>query len=174
MGRCACAALQASAAAFAKALLDLEGTSLTPILVSLVKKDASMLDAFGKGASDDIRAAKNIVYEVGMHWGVCGVLLCLYLVAQQHHTTVSLCTRCVRGVEVGVGVSRASGWWGWVVMSDPQTVCTWGVVAGRSAVLCGGSTCLQGYRRRRVQLKPCMAARVVLASFCSQEQNGSR
>lgn len=55
---------QASAAAFAKALLDLEGTSLTPILVSLVKKDASMLDAFGKGASDDINDAKNVVYEV--------------------------------------------------------------------------------------------------------------
>ena len=32
----------------AQALLDLEGNSLTPILVSLVKKDASMLDAFGK------------------------------------------------------------------------------------------------------------------------------
>ncbi len=29
-------------------LLDLEGSSLTPILVSLVQKDASMLDAFGK------------------------------------------------------------------------------------------------------------------------------
>jgi hypothetical protein len=26
----------------------LEGSSLTPILVSLVQKDASMLDAFGK------------------------------------------------------------------------------------------------------------------------------
>jgi inositol hexakisphosphate/diphosphoinositol-pentakisphosphate kinase len=52
---------QASAAAFAKGLLDLEGTSLTPILVSLVKKDASMLDAFAKGASDDIKEAKNIV-----------------------------------------------------------------------------------------------------------------
>jgi hypothetical protein len=37
-----------SAAAFTKGLLDLEGSSLTPILVSLVKKDASMLDAFGK------------------------------------------------------------------------------------------------------------------------------
>jgi hypothetical protein len=28
--------------------LDLEGSSLTPILVSLVTKNASMLDAFGK------------------------------------------------------------------------------------------------------------------------------
>ena len=36
-------------------LLDLEGTALTPILVSLVKKDAGLLDAFGKGASDDIQ-----------------------------------------------------------------------------------------------------------------------
>jgi hypothetical protein len=47
--------VQTSAAAFTKGLLDLEGTSLTPILVSLVNKDASMLDAFGKGASEDIR-----------------------------------------------------------------------------------------------------------------------
>ena len=44
--------VQVSAAAFTKGLLDLEGTSLTPILVSLVNKDASMLEAFGKGASD--------------------------------------------------------------------------------------------------------------------------
>ena len=36
-------------------LLDLEGTALTPILVSLVKKDAGLLDAFGKGASEDIQ-----------------------------------------------------------------------------------------------------------------------
>jgi hypothetical protein len=39
---------QVSAAAFTKGLLALEGSSLTPILVSLVTKDASMLDAFGK------------------------------------------------------------------------------------------------------------------------------
>jgi hypothetical protein len=38
----------------------LEGDSLTPILVSLVKKDAHMLDAFGKGASEDIRLAKQV------------------------------------------------------------------------------------------------------------------
>ncbi|KAJ9527101.1 hypothetical protein QJQ45_025193, partial [Haematococcus lacustris] len=57
----------ASAAAFAQGLLDLEGTSLTPILVSLVKKDAAMLDAFGKGASDDIRQAKSLVYEAMTH-----------------------------------------------------------------------------------------------------------
>ena len=55
--------VQTSAAAFTRALLDLEGSSLTPILVSLVKKDASMLDAFGKGASDDIRAAKAALYD---------------------------------------------------------------------------------------------------------------
>ncbi|KAF5841493.1 hypothetical protein DUNSADRAFT_12658, partial [Dunaliella salina] len=59
--------LQASAAAFAKGLLDLEGTSLTPILVSLVKKDASMLDAFGKGASEDIQRAKDAVYRAMTH-----------------------------------------------------------------------------------------------------------
>ena len=40
--------VQMSAAAFTKGLLDLEGNSLTPILVSLVNKNASMLDAFGK------------------------------------------------------------------------------------------------------------------------------
>ncbi len=33
------------------------------VLCSLVKKDAGMLDAFGKGASDDIRAAKNELYS---------------------------------------------------------------------------------------------------------------
>lgn len=38
----------------------MEGDSLTPILVSLVKKDAHMLDAFGKGASEDIRLAKQV------------------------------------------------------------------------------------------------------------------
>lgn len=43
-----CLCLQMSAAAFIKGLLDLEGSSLTPILVSLVTKNASMLDAFGK------------------------------------------------------------------------------------------------------------------------------
>jgi hypothetical protein len=42
------AIVQVAAAAFTKGLLDLEGSSLTPILVSLVAKDASMLDAFGK------------------------------------------------------------------------------------------------------------------------------
>ncbi|KAK9823756.1 hypothetical protein WJX72_005206 [[Myrmecia] bisecta] len=54
--------VQTSAAAFTQGLLDLEGTSLTPILVSLVKKDAGMLDAFGKGASEDIRQAKSELY----------------------------------------------------------------------------------------------------------------
>lgn len=43
-----CLWFQMSAAAFIKGLLDLEGSSLTPILVSLVNKNASMLDAFGK------------------------------------------------------------------------------------------------------------------------------
>lgn len=54
--------VQTSAAAFAKGLLDLEGSALTPILVSLVNKDAGMLDAFGKGASVDIKAAKEELY----------------------------------------------------------------------------------------------------------------
>lgn len=57
-------ARQTSAAAFTKAMLDLEGASLTPILVSLVNKDASMLEAFGKGASDDIAEAKEALYQV--------------------------------------------------------------------------------------------------------------
>ncbi|EFN57696.1 hypothetical protein CHLNCDRAFT_57228 [Chlorella variabilis] len=54
--------VQTSAAAFTKGLLDLEGSALTPILVSLVKKDAGMLDAFGKGASADIQLAKQELY----------------------------------------------------------------------------------------------------------------
>ena len=55
--------VQMSAAAFVQGLLDLEGSSLTPILVSLVKKDASMLDAFGKGTSEKIAAAKALLYD---------------------------------------------------------------------------------------------------------------
>merc|ERR1719375_1397058 len=55
--------VQVSAAAFTKGLLDLEGNSLVPIMVSLVKKDASMLEAFGKGASLDIARAKQNMYE---------------------------------------------------------------------------------------------------------------
>jgi inositol hexakisphosphate/diphosphoinositol-pentakisphosphate kinase len=55
--------VQTSAAAFTKGLLDLEGAALTPILVSLVLKDAGMLDAFGKGASADIIAAKQELYS---------------------------------------------------------------------------------------------------------------
>lgn len=34
----------------------------TPVLVSLVKKDAAMLDAFGKGASEDIQRTKDQLY----------------------------------------------------------------------------------------------------------------
>ncbi|CAD7697573.1 unnamed protein product [Ostreobium quekettii] len=54
--------VQASAAAFTKGLLDLEGSSLTPILASLVKKETGMLDACDK-ATDDIQAAKLALYE---------------------------------------------------------------------------------------------------------------
>jgi inositol-hexakisphosphate/diphosphoinositol-pentakisphosphate 1-kinase len=35
----------------------------TPILVSLVKKDAAMLDVFGKGASNDIAESKRLLYQ---------------------------------------------------------------------------------------------------------------
>lgn len=55
--------VQMSAAAFAKGMLDLEGESLAPILVSLVTKDHPMLDAFGKGASEDIQRAKRRVHD---------------------------------------------------------------------------------------------------------------
>ncbi|GIL60528.1 hypothetical protein Vafri_15076, partial [Volvox africanus] len=55
--------VQTSAAAFTQGLLCLEGTALTPILVSLVNKDAAMLEAFGKGASYDMRAAKEELYK---------------------------------------------------------------------------------------------------------------
>ena len=58
-------------------LLDLEGDSLTPILVSLVKKDAHMLDAFGKGASEDIRLAKQVQPHVlTRQCGTCASLAC--------------------------------------------------------------------------------------------------
>ncbi|MED6134114.1 Inositol hexakisphosphate and diphosphoinositol-pentakisphosphate kinase vip2 [Stylosanthes scabra] len=54
--------VQMSAAAFAKGLLDLEG-QLTPILVSLVSKDSSMLDGL-ENASIEMEAAKARLYEL--------------------------------------------------------------------------------------------------------------
>ncbi|WZZ51602.1 hypothetical protein YC2023_051709 [Brassica napus] len=53
---------QMSAAAFAKGLLDLEG-QLTPILVSLVSKDSSMLDGLDT-ASIEMEAAKNYLFSL--------------------------------------------------------------------------------------------------------------
>ena len=55
-------------------LLDLEGTALTPILVSLVKKDAGLLDAFGKGASEDIQVCQLYMTRsmTGMEGGRAG------------------------------------------------------------------------------------------------------
>jgi inositol hexakisphosphate/diphosphoinositol-pentakisphosphate kinase len=55
--------VQMSAAAFTKGMLDLEGESLAPVLVSLVTKDHPMLDAFGKGASEDIQRAKSRIHN---------------------------------------------------------------------------------------------------------------
>ncbi|GFP90352.1 inositol hexakisphosphate and diphosphoinositol-pentakisphosphate kinase 2 [Phtheirospermum japonicum] len=54
--------VQMSAAAFAKGLLDLEG-QLTPILVSLVSKDSSMLDGLDN-ASTEIKEAKARLNEI--------------------------------------------------------------------------------------------------------------
>lgn len=54
--------VQMSAAAFAKGLLDLEG-QLTPILVSLVSKDSSMLDGL-ENASVEIKEAKERLNEI--------------------------------------------------------------------------------------------------------------
>ncbi|KAH0890790.1 hypothetical protein HID58_053219 [Brassica napus] len=54
--------VQMSAAAFAKGLLDLEG-QLTPILVSLVSKDSSMLDGLDT-ASTEMEAAKARLNEI--------------------------------------------------------------------------------------------------------------
>lgn len=55
--------------AFIKLWVHSLSTILNPTLVALqVKKDASMLDAFGKGASDDIKDAKNMLYSVGAWW----------------------------------------------------------------------------------------------------------
>jgi hypothetical protein len=72
-----------SAAAFIKGLLDLEGSSLTPILVSLVTKNASMLDAFGK-----VRTA----HDTGPT-GCCIQELCLWSVWGQccEHCEVQGC-----------------------------------------------------------------------------------
>ncbi|CAL4961082.1 unnamed protein product [Urochloa decumbens] len=54
--------VQMSAAAFAKGLLDLEG-ELTPILVSLVSKDSSMLDGLQDGTID-INEAKVQLHDI--------------------------------------------------------------------------------------------------------------
>ncbi|KFK25742.1 hypothetical protein AALP_AA8G153900 [Arabis alpina] len=54
--------VQMSAAAFAKGLLDLEG-QLTPILVSLVSKDSSMLDGLDN-ASSEMEEAKAQLNEI--------------------------------------------------------------------------------------------------------------
>ncbi|KAJ6806590.1 inositol hexakisphosphate and diphosphoinositol-pentakisphosphate kinase-like isoform X1 [Iris pallida] len=54
--------VQMSAAAFAKGLLDLEG-QLTPILVSLVSKDSSMLDGL-ENASFEMEEAKARLHEM--------------------------------------------------------------------------------------------------------------
>ncbi|KAK1325410.1 hypothetical protein QJS10_CPA01g01889 [Acorus calamus] len=54
--------VQMSAAAFAKGLLDLEG-QLTPILVSLVSKDSSMLDGLDN-ASIEMDEAKARLYDI--------------------------------------------------------------------------------------------------------------
>ncbi|XP_078429870.1 inositol hexakisphosphate and diphosphoinositol-pentakisphosphate kinase VIP2-like isoform X2 [Wolffia australiana] len=54
--------VQMSAAAFAKGLLDLEG-QLTPILVSLVSKDSSMLDGLEE-ASTEMEEAKAKIHEI--------------------------------------------------------------------------------------------------------------
>ncbi|OVA09092.1 Histidine phosphatase superfamily [Macleaya cordata] len=54
--------VQMSAAAFAKGLLDLEG-QLTPILVSLVSKDSSMLDGL-ENASTEMEEAKARLNEI--------------------------------------------------------------------------------------------------------------
>uniref|UniRef100_A0A0E0GS37 Inositol hexakisphosphate and diphosphoinositol-pentakisphosphate kinase n=4 Tax=Oryza TaxID=4527 RepID=A0A0E0GS37_ORYNI len=54
--------VQMSAAAFAKGLLDLEG-QLTPILVSLVSKDSSMLDGL-EDASIEMDEAKARLHEI--------------------------------------------------------------------------------------------------------------
>ncbi|KAG2714385.1 hypothetical protein I3760_03G024000 [Carya illinoinensis] len=54
--------VQMSAAAFAKGLLDLEG-QLTPILVSLVSKDSSMLDGLDN-ASIEMEEAKHRLNEI--------------------------------------------------------------------------------------------------------------
>lgn len=54
--------VQMSAAAFAKGLLDLEG-ELTPILVSLVSKDSSMLDGLQDGTAE-INEAKAQLHDI--------------------------------------------------------------------------------------------------------------
>ncbi|KAG2489657.1 hypothetical protein HYH03_011935 [Edaphochlamys debaryana] len=77
--------VQTSAAAFTKAMLDLEGSSLTPILVSLVNKDASMLEAFGKGASDEIAEAKEMLYQA-MTWDPEKPLQAPLAVSKLNHT----------------------------------------------------------------------------------------
>ncbi|KAM1009576.1 hypothetical protein FF1_044994 [Malus domestica] len=62
--------VQMSAAAFAKGLLDLEG-QLTPILVSLVSKDSSMLDGLDNASveMDEAKARLNEIITSGLKTG---------------------------------------------------------------------------------------------------------
>ncbi|XP_048140413.1 inositol hexakisphosphate and diphosphoinositol-pentakisphosphate kinase VIP2-like isoform X2 [Rhodamnia argentea] len=64
--------VQMSAAAFAKGLLDLEG-QLTPILVSLVSKDSSMLDGLENASveMDEAKARLNEIITSGAKAGHC-------------------------------------------------------------------------------------------------------
>lgn len=97
--------MQTSAAAFLKGLLDLEGASLTPILVSLVKKDAAMLDVFDKGASKDIRTAKAVLYEAMTYDDATGTSYCVPLPSVGGD--LGFCAQRVeKWVENGKGSSR--------------------------------------------------------------------
>lgn len=64
--------VQMSAAAFAKGLLDLEG-QLTPILVSLVSKDSSMLDGLDNASieMEEAKAMLNEIITAGVSKGSC-------------------------------------------------------------------------------------------------------
>ena len=87
-GRCARCVVQANNLVVGAGL-----TGMPLPCCSLVKKDAHMLDAFGKGASDDIRSAKEELYnQVGAaaqaFYACQGFLMRLVLLCP---TTVIIC-----------------------------------------------------------------------------------
>ena len=94
--------VQVSAAAFTKGLLDLEGGSLVPIMVSLVNKDQQILDAFGKGVDEAMQQVK-IKLQCAITGGLDKIILPKFA-SEPTNNTVTLSQSPMRGKKVVVDV----------------------------------------------------------------------